>query len=82
MEASGFCKYPEFIDLIYRRYSDPEKMIESQLSAGTLQEYFLFILQQEKKEKQERKLWELYLKIADKTELSFEQWREEVISGR
>lgn len=66
---------------MFRRYSDPEKMIELQMNSGALTEYFSYILQQEAIEEKERKLWDLYLQIADKTEMTFKQWREEVTGG-
>ena len=52
-----------------------------QMNSGALTEYFSYILQQEAIEEKERKLWELYLQIADKTEMTFKQWREEVTGG-
>ena len=68
---------PDFAveEILWRRYGDTDRLIDVQLSKGTL---FPFI-EAALKADDEDKLWELYLK--SDTRLPFNEWKERVTNG-
>lgn len=60
-----------FWDILYRRYSTPDNLIDHYIKSGNLSEFIHFLLEQkvqEKKEENKKKEWELWLhKVFDKS---------------